>query len=212
MNMQVSRSNSRSRCCAKNICQEKLLEYERKSQEGKTSLNLEMTLLKSSLEHKQLELDQLKKEYEVVNDQMEYMRKENDELKRKLDDYDKVNKIQRTISADSSAMEREIKELKLQLGNAEKSKKADLAQCKMRYDSQIAAINEELKSLQGQVTRFKRERDTYKHMLEGAQKTIGELKNPSGKSGRESRSSIGSFDEVCIYHKLTFIFPLMSSF
>lgn len=176
--------------------QEKLLEYERKSQEGKTTLNLEMTRLKSSLEQTQMELDQIKKEHEVVNDQMEYMRRENDELKRKLDDYDKVNKIQRNISADSSAMEKQIKELKLKLTNAEKSKKADLAQCKMRYDTQIVTINEELKSLQVQVTRFKRERDTYKHMLEGAQKTIGDLKTPSGRSGRESRSSIGSLDEV----------------
>lgn len=143
-----------------------------------------------------MELDQIKREHEVVNDQMEYMRKENDELKRKLDDYDKVNKIQRNISADSTAMEKQIKELKLKLTNAEKSKKADLAQCKMRYDTQIVTINEELKSLQVQVTRFKRERDTYKHMLEGAQKTIGDLKTPSGRSGRESRSSIGSLDEV----------------
>lgn len=172
------------------------MEYERKSQEGKTTLNLELTRLKSTLEQKQMELDQIKKEYEVINDQMEYMRRENDEMKKKLDDYDKVSKIQRNISADSSAMDREIKELKLRLTNAEKSKKADLAQCKMRYDSQIVAINDELKSLQAQVTRFKRERDTYKHMLEGAQKTIGDLKTPAGKSIRENRNSISSFDEV----------------
>lgn len=75
-------------------------------------------------------------------------------------------------------------------------KKADLAQCKMRYESQINAINDELKSLQGQVTRFKRERDTYKHMLEGAQKTIGDLKTSPARSRRESKSSIGSYDEV----------------
>lgn len=178
------------------MLQEKLLEYERKSQEGKTTLNLELTRLKSSLEQKQMELDQIKKEFEVINDQMEYMRRENDEMKKKLDDYDKVSKIQRTISADSSAMEKEIKELKSRLNNAEKAKKADLAQCKMRYDSQIVAISDELKSLQAQVTRFKRERDTYKHMLEGAQKTIGDLKTPAGKASRENRNSISSFDEV----------------
>lgn len=66
----------------------------------------------------------------------------------------------------------------------------------MRYESQISVISEELQSLQSQVTRFKRERDTYKHMLEGAQKTIGELKHSPGKSGRDSRASIASFDEV----------------
>lgn len=159
-------------------------------------MNLELTRLKSSLDQKQTELEQIRREHEVVNDQMEYMRRENDELKKKLDDYDKVHKIQRNISADSTAMENQIKELKLRLNNAEKSKKADLAQCKMRYDSQIVAINDELKSLQAQVTRFKRERDTYKHMLEGAQKTIGDLKTPTGKANRENRNSITSVDEV----------------
>lgn len=52
--------------------------------------------------------------------------------------------------------------------------------------------------MQNQVTRFKRERDTYKHMLEGAQKTIGDLKNSPMKSGRDSRASIASLDDVSI--------------
>lgn len=54
-----------------------------------------------------------------------------------------------------------------------------MAELKMRYESQINVVNGELQSLQNQVLRFKREKDTYKHMLESAQKTIGELKqNP----------------------------------
>lgn len=73
--------------------------------------------LKALLEEKQSELDQLKKEYEVIHDQMEFMRRENDDLKKKLDDYEKVNKIQRNISADSSAMEKEIKQLRLRYLN-----------------------------------------------------------------------------------------------
>lgn len=91
--------------------EEKLTEYQKKSQEGKTTLNLERTRLKASLEKAQSELEQLKREYEVANDQLENLRRENDELKRKLDDYDKVSKVQRNISADSSAMEKEIKQL-----------------------------------------------------------------------------------------------------
>lgn len=81
------------------------------------------------------------------------------------------------------------------MNNADKIKKADLTECKLRYENQLSLINEQLNSLQQQVSRFKRERDTYKHMLEGAQKTIGDLKSGS-KSLRESRSSIVSFDEV----------------
>lgn len=65
------------------------------------------------MEEAQSELEQLKKECDVANDQMDYMRKENDELRKKLDDFDKVSKIQRNISADSSAMDKEIKELKI---------------------------------------------------------------------------------------------------
>lgn len=171
-------------------------EFEKQSQDGKNIFNLDRTRLKASLEQRQVELEQIRREYNVINDQMEYLRKENDELKRKLDDYDKVNKIQRNISADSSAMEKEIRELTSRLTTVDRSRKTDLAQCKMRYDSQITALNVELKSLQGQSTRFKRERDTYKHMLEGAQKTIGDLKTGPAKSGKESRNSIGGYDEV----------------
>lgn len=77
----------------------------------------------------------------------------------------------------------------------EKAKKADLTECKLRYDNQLSLINEQLNSLQQQVSRFKRERDTYKHMLEGAQKTIGDLKT-GPKLARENRTSNANFDEV----------------
>lgn len=63
----------------------------------------------------------------------------------------------------------------------------------MRYEGQITILNDEMHSLHAQVSRFKREKDTYKHMLESAQKTIGDLKtNP----GRENRNSISSIDDV----------------
>ncbi|XP_017771201.1 PREDICTED: myosin-2 heavy chain isoform X2 [Nicrophorus vespilloides] len=156
--------------------------------------DLEKVRLKSSLEERQSELDQLKKEYEVINDQMEYMRRENEELRKKLDDFDKVHKIQRNISADSSAMGVEIRELKARLASVEKSKKGDLTELKMRYESQITILNEEMQSLHTQVSRFKRERDTYKHMLESAQKTIGDLKMNPAKA-KEKRNSFG-YDEV----------------
>lgn len=82
---------------------------------GSNGNELEKVRFKAILEEKQSELDQIKKENEVLNDQLEYIRKECDELKRKLDDYDKVNKVQRNISADSSAMEKEIRQLKAKL-------------------------------------------------------------------------------------------------
>lgn len=44
------------------------------------------------------------------------------------------------------------------------------------------------------MTRFKRERDTFRHMLDGAQKTISELRSNPGASKR--LSSISSNEEV----------------
>lgn len=75
----------------------------------------------------------------------------------------------------------------------EKTHKSEMAQLKLRYDGRVAVICEEIQGLQGQVSRFKRERDTFRHMLEGAQRTIADLK---ASSGRESRSSGSNVDEV----------------
>lgn len=66
----------------------------------------------------------------------------------------------------------------------------------MRYDRQISVVNKELQSLQSQIMRFKRERDTYKHMLESAQKTIGELKNSPKSHNKDHKSSAVHYDEV----------------
>jgi chromosome segregation ATPase len=91
-------------------------------------------------------------------------------------------------------LESELRKAKNTATNAEKARKADLAQCKLRYEQRVAAIGDEIKSVQAQLTRYKRERDTYKQMLEGAQKTITELK--SARSRKQSSSSIGKSDEV----------------
>lgn len=67
----------------------------------------------------------------------------------------------------------------------------------MRYEQRVNAITDEIKSIQAQLTRYKRERDTYKQMLEGAQKTIAELKT---RPRRTSTTSTGkSTDEVSFF-------------
>lgn len=95
---------------------EKELEFKERIQKLEKGLrngdNFELSRWKASLAEKTSELEQIRKEYDVVHDQMEYMRRESDELRKKLDDYDKVSKIQRNISADSSAMEKEIRQMK----------------------------------------------------------------------------------------------------
>lgn len=79
------------------------------------------------------------------------------------------------------------------MDQAERGRKSDLAACKLRYDGQITTLNEEMQSVQQQVARFRRERDTYKQMLDTAQGTIADLKS-SGASGRQSRNSATSDD------------------
>lgn len=170
------------------------LESKLKSRPNSIGSDSDRQRLKALLEEKQSEYDQLKKEYDAIHGQMDFMRKESDDLKKKLDDYDKVNKIQRNMNADSSAMEKEIKQLRIRLNNLEKSKKSDLAELKMRYESQMNVVNGELQSLQNQLSRFKREKDTYKHMLEMAQKTIGDLKQ-SPKLSRTGPKNI-HYDEL----------------
>ncbi|KAK4872284.1 hypothetical protein RN001_016408 [Aquatica leii] len=176
------------------LLEETIKTLEKNVQKGTDSFGLERGRLKTLLEEKVSDLEQSKKENDVLSDQLEHIRRENDELKKKLDDFDKVSKRQRVINADTTAMEKEIRQLRNKLTTAEELRKSDVAECKLRYDSQVTVINEEIRSLQAQVTRFKRERDTYKHMLEGAQRTIGDLKS-SSTPRKEHRNSTTSFDE-----------------
>jgi predicted RNase H-like nuclease (RuvC/YqgF family) len=76
---------------------------------------LDQIRLQSLLEGKLSEIDQLKKENEVINDQLEQMRKESDELKKKLDGYEKVNNLTGNINMDTSARDNEIMQLEAKL-------------------------------------------------------------------------------------------------
>lgn len=80
------------------------------------------------------------------------------------------------------------------LDASEVSCKSEVAATRLRYEHQINNLHTELTSLQKQSEKFKRDRDTFKQLLEGAQKSITELKNSS--SGRVSRASMNSGDEA----------------
>ncbi|XP_016843513.1 myosin-7 isoform X2 [Nasonia vitripennis] len=160
----------------KSKLEEQLREYEKTAN----------TLSQDDLREENL---RLKKESSSLTQQIEDLKRVNDDLSSKLQDYTHVAKIQRNFSADSSALESELRKAKNAVANAEKARKADLAQCKMRYEQRITAITDEIKSIQAQLSRYKRERDTYKQMLEGAQKTIAELKTVRPR--RQSTNSTG---------------------
>ncbi|XP_015438244.1 PREDICTED: trichohyalin isoform X2 [Dufourea novaeangliae] len=138
------------------------------------------------------DISNLKKENNTLVSRLEDLRKANDDLSDKLKDYEAVSKIHQALTPDTNALESEIRKLKNALENMERAKKADLAQCKLRYEHRITAINDEIQTIQNQLSRYRRERDTYKRMLEGAQKTIGDLKSAKG---RQSNASSGKSDE-----------------
>lgn len=154
-----------------------------------------------ALSHKPLindlknEINSLKKENDLMLQRLENAREVNEDLINKLKDYDAVSKAHQVLSADTSTLELEIQKLKTNLSNLEKSKKADVAQCKMHYEHRITAISDEMQSLQNQMSRYKRERDTYKHMLEGAQKTIADLKSVRHRKQSITNSEKSDDDE-----------------
>jgi len=125
-----------------------------------------------------------------------------------LEDFDRVSKIQRNMTADTAALEKEIKQLKTKYTNIlplkkhqiqyqicrisqdEKTHKGEVAQMKLRYDSRVKLISEEMQTLQTQVSKFKKERDSQRHMLEAAQKTIGDLKSSGSSGGKLTPTSV----------------------
>ncbi|XP_026676761.1 LOW QUALITY PROTEIN: COP1-interactive protein 1-like [Diaphorina citri] len=174
---------------------EYLKSYEEKllgSKETETWM-MEVKKFENIIDEKSSELETLRKESHELLELNELMRKETEELRKKLEDYEKVSKAQNTMKVDTSAIERELRETKTRLEAEEKARKSDVAAVKMRYDKRATALSDELKAIQGQVLRFKRERDTFKHMLEGAQKTIADLK--ASHNSPTTRSSISSTSE-----------------
>ena len=91
-----------------------------------------------------------------------------------------MNKFQKVVSSDdtsSSSDKQKLDDLKKQLATEQKERKTETNNLKMKYDSKTALMNEELMSLKSQVSKYKRDRDSYKEMAESAQK---------GRSGRTS--------------------------
>ena len=72
----------------------------------------------------------------------------------------------------------------------EKSHRNEIAQVKLRHEQQLALKAEEVSSIQSQLSRAKRERDTYRQMVDSAQRAIAELKSRDSSNRRESISGL----------------------
>merc|ERR1711990_983167 len=103
--------------------------------------------------------------------------------KQKLQDYEKMNRYGKSAASTTSSQDKgEVDDLKKQLANEQKERKSDVNNTKMKYDSKIAIMTEEIHALKSQSSKYRRERETYKEMFEGVQKKLTE------KGGKLSQS------------------------
>lgn len=167
--------------------QKRVAQLESAADSRMAGLELEKNRLKSALEDKQREYEQLSSENEMNAYQVAQLRKDSEDLRSKLDDYERINKAQRTLSEHNSHLEQELKKMHLQLETAEMNVKSEVAATRLRYEQQVTNLHNELTGLQRQCERFKRDRDTFKQLVEAAQKQIGEM-----KTNRRSLASVTS--------------------
>ncbi|XP_055902428.1 cingulin isoform X2 [Eupeodes corollae] len=152
----------------------------------------EKTMLKNTIAEKEREYDRLRRENEMNIDLVFQLRKDNDDLNQKLSDFSRIEQAQSSINGHNAGLQNEIKSMKIRLENAELSAKSEVASTRLRYEQQVKNLSAELTSMQRQCERFKKDRDTFKQLLESAQKKIGDLK---ANTGRQSRGSMHSSDD-----------------
>ena len=147
--------------------------------------DVERNRFKSILDDRDSQITNLKIECDVARSQHSAVKKELEDVKQKLQDYEKMNRYGKSAndsssSADTSAA---IEDLKKQLTTEQKERKSDLNTTKMKYDSKIAIMTEEIHALKSQASKYRRERETYKEMFEGVQKKLTESKGGKMTAG-----------------------------
>merc|ERR1712038_1756549 len=143
----------------------------------------ERNRFKSIIEDRDSQITNLKIEYDVSKSQLATARKESEDVKQKLQDYEKMNRYGKSAANTASSQDKgEVDDLKKQLANEQKERKSDVNNTKMKYDSKIAIMTEEIHALKSQSSKYRRERETYKEMFEGVQKKLTE------KGGKLSQS------------------------
>uniref|UniRef100_T1PEI9 SOGA coiled-coil domain-containing protein n=1 Tax=Musca domestica TaxID=7370 RepID=T1PEI9_MUSDO len=175
-----------------NDAQKKIQELETKTLKN-NSKEYEKTMLQNKLDEKTHEYERLKRENEMNIDLVFQLRKDNDDLNRKLSDFTRIEQAKSSLNGHSADLENEIKALTKKLESAELQLKSEVASTRLRYEQQVKTLSSELTSMQRQCEKFKKDRDAYKQMFESAQKKIGDLK--ANNAGRQSRGSMHSSDE-----------------
>merc|ERR1712083_1180250 len=137
----------------------------------------ERNRFKSIIEDRDSQITNLKIEYDVSKSQLATARKESEDVKQKLQDYEKMNRYGKSAASTTSSQDKgEVDDLKKQLASEQKENKSSINNVKMKYDSKIAIMTEEIHALKSQSSKYRRERETYKEMFEGVQKKLTETK------------------------------------
>lgn len=95
-----------------NETQKKISDLESKNVKS-GAIQYEKNILKTSLDEKEKELEKVRKENEMNISYAAQMRKDNDELRKKLDDFERVSKVHRTLSDHNNSLENELKKMRL---------------------------------------------------------------------------------------------------
>merc|ERR1712110_364053 len=125
---------------------------------------------KNVIEDRDNQITQLKIEGDVAQSQVSGQRKDIEELKLKLLDYEKMTKFQKVVSSDD--------------------KQTEENNIKMKYDSKTALMNEEIMALKAQCSKYKRDRENYKEMLESAQKSRSGRTSAAGDEASDYKQRV----------------------
>merc|ERR1712203_290973 len=115
---------------------------------------------KNIIEDRDNQITQLKIEGDVAQSQVSGQRKDIEELKLKLLDYEKMTKFQKVVSTDDKQAadgKQKLEEMKKQLTTEQKERKTEVNNIKMKYDSKTALMNEEIMALKAQCSKYKRD-------------------------------------------------------
>jgi len=138
----------------------------------------ERNRFKSILEDRDSQITNLKIECDVARSQHTQAKKESEDMKQKLQDYEKMNRYGKSAAGSNSSDDSnsQVEDLKKEVASLQKENKSSINNVKMKYDSKIAIMTEEIHALKSQSSKYRRERETYKEMFEGVQKKLTETK------------------------------------
>merc|ERR1719347_2508872 len=161
----------------------------------------ERNRFKSILEDRDNQITNLKIECDVARSQHTQAKKESEDMKQKLQDYEKMNRYGKSAAGSNSSNDsnQQVEDLKKELATMEKENKSATNNVKMKYDSKIAIMTEEVHALKSQASKYRRERETYKEKFEGVQKKLTESKGSKitpGDAASELNDARGKISDM----------------